>query len=220
MADRARRSTHVHQLTLGKPVQGPDPNQGCLGPKAARRRHETGDHHPLRPTRLARYEVSDRAALQAGCGPSTYAERLSELPPRTRRFLYLHVAFCEELCPYWGCHTMAARTYSPAASYVELLEREVELVAGHLPGRMGVTHIHWGGGTPANLSGSDLRRIMGPLEQSSHIRAGAGIAVEIDPRTPTLEHVEALAAPGLNRAGLGVQGYNPRTPNAINRIQS
>jgi oxygen-independent coproporphyrinogen-3 oxidase len=103
---------------------------------------------------------------------------------------------------------------------VELLEREIELVARHLPGRMGVTHIHWGGGTPTILSGPDLRRIMGLLERSFGIRSTAEIAVEIDPRTLTLEHVEALATSGLNRASLGVQDFDPKVQKTINRVQS
>jgi len=151
---------------------------------------------------------------------STYAKWLSELSSQTALSLYLHVPFCAELCLYCGCHTMVARTYSPVASYVDLLEREIELVAKHLPGRMDVTHIHWGGGTPTILSGSDLKRIMSLPERSFGIRPSAEIAVEIDPRTVTLEHVEALAGSGLNRASLGVQDFDPKVQRTINRIQS
>ncbi|WP_342027959.1 oxygen-independent coproporphyrinogen III oxidase [Microvirga vignae] len=133
---------------------------------------------------------------------------------------YLHVPFCQELCLYCGCHMTVARTYSPIASYVELLEREIELVTQHLPGRTGVTHIHWGGGTPTILSGDDLRRTMSLLERSFGIHSTAEIAVGIDPRTLTLEHVEPLAASGLTRASLGVQDLDPKVQGTINRIQS
>ncbi|WP_243373386.1 oxygen-independent coproporphyrinogen III oxidase [Microvirga solisilvae] len=153
-------------------------------------------------------------------GADTYAKWLAELSPRTALSLYLHVPFCAELCLYCGCHTTVARSYSPVASYVELLEQEIELVAQQLPERMDVTHIHWGGGTPTILSGADLRRIMGLLERSFGISSTAEIAVEIDPRTLTLEHVNALAASGLNRASLGVQDFDPKVQKTINRIQS
>jgi oxygen-independent coproporphyrinogen-3 oxidase len=150
----------------------------------------------------------------------TYARWLAELSCQTALSLYLHVPFCAELCLYCGCHTTVARTYSPVASYVELLEREVELVAKHLPGRMNVTHIHWGGGTPTILSADDLRRIMNRLERSFDIHPTAEIAVEIDPRTLTLDHVQVLASSGLNRASLGVQDFDPKVQKTINRIQS
>lgn len=171
--------------------------------------------------RVPRYTSYPTAPhFKAEVGSDTYAKWLSELSPETALSLYLHVPFCAELCLYCGCHTTVARSYSPVASYVELLEREIELVARHLPDRMGVTHIHWGGGTPTILSGADLRRIMSLLERSFGIRSTAEIAVEIDPRTLALEHVEALAASGLNRASLGVQDFDPKVQKTINRIQS
>ncbi|MEZ0170130.1 oxygen-independent coproporphyrinogen III oxidase [Microvirga sp. TS319] len=149
-----------------------------------------------------------------------YAHWLSELAPNTALSLYLHVPFCAELCLYCGCHTTVARSYSPVASYVDLLAREIELVAKSLPNRMDVAHIHWGGGTPTILSGADLRRVMSLLERSFGILATAEIAVEIDPRTITVDHVEALAQSGLNRASLGVQDFDPKVQKTINRIQS
>ncbi len=150
----------------------------------------------------------------------TYAAWLSELSPETALSLYLHVPFCAELCLYCGCNTTVARSYTPVAAYVDLLEREIELVARHLPRRMDVTHIHWGGGTPTILSAPDLKRIMQRLENAFGIRPEAEIAVEIDPRTITLEHVEALAACGLNRASLGVQDFDPKVQETIKRVQS
>ncbi len=47
----------------------------------------------------------------------------------------------------------------------------------------------------------------------------AEIAVEMDPRTVTREHVTALARVGVNRASLGVQDFNDQVQRAINRIQ-
>ncbi len=150
----------------------------------------------------------------------TYAAWLSQLSPETTLSLYLHVPFCAELCLYCGCNTTVARNYAAVAAYVELLEREIEQVARHLPRRMTVGHIHWGGGTPTILSSGDLRRIMERLERVFSVQADAEIAVEIDPRTLTLEHVEALATSGLNRASLGVQDFDPKVQKAIKRVQS
>ncbi|MBM1170823.1 oxygen-independent coproporphyrinogen III oxidase [Microvirga arabica] len=151
---------------------------------------------------------------------ATYSQWLSELSPRARLSLYLHVPFCAELCLYCGCNTTVARTYGPVASYVDLLEQEIELVAGHLPGHMDVAHIHWGGGTPTILSPEDLKRIMLLLSRTFAIGSGAEIAVEIDPRTITPGHVEALGSAGLNRASLGVQDFDPLVQKTIKRIQS
>jgi oxygen-independent coproporphyrinogen III oxidase len=46
------------------------------------------------------------------------------------------------------------------------------------------------------------------------------IAVEIDARSPTREHIAALAEMGVNRASLGVQDFEPSAQEAIGRRQS
>jgi len=150
----------------------------------------------------------------------TYAVWLSELSPDTALSLYLHVPFCAELCLYCGCHTAVTRSYSPVAAYVDHLEQEIALVAEHLPDRMEVSHIHWGGGTPTILSPGDLRRITSLLRAAFDVSASAEFAVEVDPRTITRAHVEALAACGLNRASLGVQDFDPKVQGTIKRVQS
>jgi oxygen-independent coproporphyrinogen-3 oxidase len=149
-----------------------------------------------------------------------YASWLAELAQDKPLSLYLHVPFCAELCLYCGCNTAVTRSYKAVASYVDCLEREIDLVAKHLPTRMDVSHIHWGGGTPTILSPEDLQRISQRLGTFFKIQAGAEVAVEIDPRTITLEHVEALAACGLNRASLGVQDFDPKVQETIRRVQS
>ena len=45
-------------------------------------------------------------------------------------------------------------------------------------------------------------------------------AVEIDPRTLSTELAAAFARAGVNRASLGVQSFDPRVQEAINRVQS
>ncbi|WP_201841034.1 oxygen-independent coproporphyrinogen III oxidase [Microvirga zambiensis] len=152
--------------------------------------------------------------------PETYASWLAELVPDKPLSLYLHVPFCAELCLYCGCNTTVTRSYKAVAAYVDCLEREIELVSERLPSRMTVSHIHWGGGTPTILSPEDLQRISRHLGAAFEILPDAEIAVEIDPRTITPEHVDALAASGLNRASLGVQDFDPKVQETIRRVQS
>ncbi len=220
MADPATRSSHA-RLIVPRGTSG-----GFTQVKVARggTKQSTGmtpeliAHYDPRVPRYTSYPAAPH--FKPEVNSSTFAEWLSGTPQQTALSLYLHVTFSRELCFYCGCHTKAARTDSPVASYVELLERETELVAKHLPSRMDVTHTHRGGGTPAILFGDDLKGIMKLLEHSFGGEAGAEIAVEIDPRAITREYVEALAASGLNRASLGFQDLNPEVQTIINRIQS
>ncbi len=149
-----------------------------------------------------------------------HAAWLAALAPDAAASLYLHVPFCAELCLYCGCQTTATRRYAPVAAYVELLEREIDLVADRIGSRLPISHLHWGGGTPTILRGSDLRRIHDRLTDRFRLERDADIAVEIDPRTITPAHVEVLASMGVNRASVGVQSFDPLVQQTIRRIQS
>lgn len=149
----------------------------------------------------------------------TYGRWLSELPAGSETSLYLHVPFCAELCLYCGCHTTVARRYEPVASYVELIEREIDLVAERLSAPLDVRGIHWGGGTPTILTGADFKRLTQRLRAAFRIPQGAETAVEIDPRTVSPELIETLAECRVSRVSLGVQTFDPQVQAAIRRIQ-
>lgn len=150
----------------------------------------------------------------------TYAAWLVELPSEETLSLYLHIPFCAELCLYCGCHTTVARRYAPIAAYVELIKSEIDLVSRHLGEGRPVAHIHWGGGTPTIVSPQHLLDIMQVIRDKFDVRDDAEIAIEIDPRTLTFEHVAALAEMGINRASVGVQDFDETVQRTVNRIQS
>ena len=151
---------------------------------------------------------------------AVYAAWLRALDPGTPLSLYLHVPFCAKMCWYCGCHTKIVRRQAPVEAYAKSLAAEIALVAAALPRRMGVTAIHWGGGTPTMLSAADFRALMDRLGTCFEIAAEADIAVEIDPRTLSRDMAGVLARAGVTRASLGVQDFNPDIQRAINRVQS
>lgn len=149
----------------------------------------------------------------------TYRSWLSTIPAGTAVSLYLHVPFCRTMCWYCGCHTRATLKSEPVERYLDALEREIDLVASALPGRLPVVHIHWGGGSPTLVRGKRFMRLMEQIRERFDVRKDAEIAVEIDPRTLRDELVAAMAASGVNRASLGVQTFDERVQKAINRVQ-
>jgi oxygen-independent coproporphyrinogen-3 oxidase len=176
--------------------------------------------------RLPRYTSYPTAAeFGPDVDADTYAAWLAALPAEAPLSLYLHVPFCAELCHYCGCTTTAVKRYGPVADFVDVLAAEIDLVADRLgPGPAGarrpVTHIHWGGGTPTTLSAADMTWIAVVLAGRFDVRAGAEIAVEIDPRRLTDQHLAAFFTLGVNRASVGVQDFDPVVQKAIGRIQS
>jgi oxygen-independent coproporphyrinogen III oxidase len=62
--------------------------------------------------------------------------------------------------------------------------------------------------------------VMAILEARFNFSPQTELAIEIDPRTVTGEHITALARAGITRASLGVQDFEPSVQSAVRRIQS
>ena len=148
-----------------------------------------------------------------------YGRWLSELTPADPLSLYLHIAYCAEMCWFCGCHTKITRQYAPVADYMDALWAEVEMVAKRLPPGMTARHIHFGGGSPTILKPDDFVRTVDLMRRLFKVAADAEVAVELDPRTADEPYVQAMARAGVTRASIGVQDFNAAVQQAINRIQ-
>jgi oxygen-independent coproporphyrinogen III oxidase len=175
------------------------------------------ERYDLRVPRYTSYPTAPHFGPRVD--PARYAEWLGALDPKTELSLYAHVAYCAEMCWFCGCHTKATKKYAPVADYLAALLDEMALVASKLPARMGVRHIHFGGGSPTVLTPADFTRMVDTLRAHFDLLPGAEIAVELDPRTADEAYVIAMAKAGVTRASIGVQDFNPKVQEAINRIQ-
>ncbi len=170
--------------------------------------------------RIPRYTSYPTAPhFSASVGPGTYCDWLRALPATDRLSLYLHVPFCKTLCWYCGCNTSVTRHREPVERYVDVLQREIGLVADQAGSRL-VTHVHWGGGTPTIVGPALFRRLMALLRERFAIEAGAEVAVEVDPRRLDAAMAGALGEAGVTRVSLGVQTFNHAAQVAVAREQS
>ena len=150
---------------------------------------------------------------------ATYRGWLAGLDTETELSLYLHIAYCAEMCWFCGCHTKITRKYAPIADYMDALHREIDMAAAVMPAAMPVRHIHFGGGSPTILSADDFTAAIQKLRRYFTVRPDAEVAVEIDPRTVDEAYCDAMIACGVTRASIGVQDFDPTVQSAINRIQ-
>lgn len=134
--------------------------------------------------------------------------------------LYLHIPFCRSMCWYCGCHTTISNKDQPIVDYLDTLRREIQLVATKTCQLLTVDHIHFGGGTPTIMQPQEFIDLMYLLRENFVFSSRSEIAVEIDPRTLSVEMAQALGQSGAGRASLGVQSFDPAVQRAINRIQS
>ena len=83
-----------------------------------------------------------------------------------------------------------------------------------------VAQLHWGGGTPTHLNPDEINDLISYINNNFEIKNDAEEGCEIDPRGLTKEHLEALRNGGFNRISMGVQDFNEKVQQAVNRIQS
>ena len=149
--------------------------------------------------------------------------RASNEDPIPRRLsLYVHVPFCFSPCFYCGCNRIITRDLKRGEAYLQRLAREIDMVAPLFEADREVIQLHLGGGTPNFLAPAQLRALVDHLASRFHF-AEAGdrdISIELDPRFCKPEDMAELAAAGFNRASLGVQDFDPKVQEAVNRIQS
>ncbi|MDF2179687.1 oxygen-independent coproporphyrinogen III oxidase [Aliiglaciecola sp. CAU 1673] len=132
--------------------------------------------------------------------------------------LYLHIPFCHSLCYYCGCNKQVTRQRQKSETYLQYLLLEIKQRAALFSGKP-VTQIHFGGGTPTYLDDDQLSRLMAALRLAFEVAAKAEISIEIDPRQTELPRLGHLAALGFNRLSIGVQDFDSKVQQAVNRVQ-
>ena len=132
---------------------------------------------------------------------------------------YVHVPFCRRLCWYCGCHTSIAPAYDRIGGYLDVLHREIDLVARRLGEHAGLAHLHFGGGSPNALRPDDFVDLTGRLARAFRLLPGAEVAAELDPGLLSPAFVEAVGAAGVTRVSLGVQTFDARVQALVNRVQ-
>ena len=134
--------------------------------------------------------------------------------------VYMHLPFCYEQCLFCACHVIISPNYERAVPYLDRICQEIDMVAERLPRRREVAQLHLGGGTPTYYKPADLGRMLTYFLERFPARVDAELAVEIDPRVTTLEHIDMLADHGFNRLSMGIQDFTPEVQATIHRNQS
>ncbi len=116
------------------------------------------------------------------------------------RLLYIHIPFCEELCPYCSFHRVRLNE-DLAFRYHAALRLEMALYRQR---GYRFTGLYAGGGTPTVLIGElaetlRLARALFPIDS---------ISVETNPDHLTDANIEILRQAGVNRLSVGVQTFD------------
>jgi oxygen-independent coproporphyrinogen-3 oxidase len=153
-------------------------------------------------------------------GPADYERHLARADADEGPLsVYVHLPFCREMCRFCGCNVIATHDGSRADGYLDVLDKEVGLVAAKLPHRRQVSQLHWGGGTPTFLDVKQLVRCHEILARHFEFTPDVEKAIEIDPAITSRTQIEALAKLGFNRISMGVQDFDGKVQEVVGRIQ-
>ena len=133
--------------------------------------------------------------------------------------LYFHFPYCDTLCYFCGCTMLVTHDHNLITTYNEYLKKEIEMVAPLIAKNRRVSQLHWGGGTPSYQHPDEILNIGTFIKNHFHFADDIEASVEIDPRGLTYEHMRALRESGFNRVSMGVQDFNEKVQQAVNRIQ-
>jgi coproporphyrinogen III oxidase-like Fe-S oxidoreductase len=145
----------------------------------------------------------------------TFEKYSQSSPPKPVKdasyLLYIHIPFCEELCPYCA---FARVKFDPslASYYFDALETEIKIYRD-----LGYSFesIYIGGGTPTIMP-DRLARIIEFVKNAWPIKQ---ISVETNPNHLTDEILRMLKDIGTNRLSVGVQSFNNQILQSVHRFE-
>ena len=134
--------------------------------------------------------------------------------------LYTHLPFCKSACYFCGCNVIYTSKEDKKERYIHYLEKELLLLKDSMDTRREVVQFHFGGGTPTFFNAKQLQTIMQMIKSVfTNFSSTCEISCEIDPRHFNEEQMEILHSCGFNRISFGVQDFDTKVQQHINRIQ-
>ena len=126
--------------------------------------------------------------------------------------LYIHIPFCESLCPFCSFHRVQLNKRK-ATAYFKALHQELQIIAdkGYQP-----SIVYVGGGTPTILPDElvetiVLARSLFPVRQ---------VSVETNPNHLTDDVLSALQSCGVDRLSVGIQSFDDDLLRAMGRYSA
>ncbi len=174
-----------------------------------------GPRYTSYPTAPA-WEDIPAADLESALDRYVSADDAGQAPPLS---LYVHIPFCEERCLFCGCNVVISPEDKVSEPYLDVLHREIEMIAERLGSRRRVSQLHLGGGTPTYLRPEQLQQLTRWMQEAFVFEEDAEISIEVDPVVTRPEHVHALREVGYNRISMGVQDLDPKVQESIHRVQ-
>ncbi len=134
--------------------------------------------------------------------------------------IYIHIPFCPQICHFCGCTTETGFTYKFIERYINAVITEIEMMINFIDLNRKVTQIHWGGGTPNAIPYKFIKLITDKIKKNFDLDEDYEMAIECSPAYFTLKNIDQLKEFGFNRISIGLQDFDKKILDAINRKTS
>jgi oxygen-independent coproporphyrinogen-3 oxidase len=141
-------------------------------------------------------------------------------------FLYFHLPYCKEACYYCACFKAVTQEDEKKDDYIDCLIKEYnqKLEISGVEKYKNIKHLHWGGGTPTYLNEKQIEKLFKSIETRISFASGDDLSISIegypDPLYITDDKLKCLSNLGFNEISFGIQDFDKRVQNAINRNTS
>ncbi|MEH0157655.1 oxygen-independent coproporphyrinogen III oxidase [Limibacter armeniacum] len=134
--------------------------------------------------------------------------------------LYIHLPYCESLCTFCACNKRITKNHEVETPYIDTLLKEWQLYLNLFGDeKPRIREIHLGGGTPTFFSPESLTRLLKGILDTCEIPADAEFGFEGHPKNTSKAHLQALYDVGFRRVSYGIQDFDPKVQDIINRVQ-
>jgi oxygen-independent coproporphyrinogen-3 oxidase len=132
--------------------------------------------------------------------------------------VYVHVPFCERVCPYCDFAVVRARRLAEATqdAYVDALLRELDARAGDFAG-LELGSLYLGGGTPSLLRPDAVGRIVRAVSRRFAAGREVEITLELNPSSVERQRIPGFRDAGVTRVSVGIQSFDDAVLKRLGR---
>jgi len=137
--------------------------------------------------------------------------------------VYVHVPFCERVCPYCDFAVVAARPLAAERerAYVDALLAELGRRAQDFAEPDGapraLASLYFGGGTPSLLAPESVARLVAGVRARFPVQDAVEVTLEVNPSTTERARLPGFRDAGVSRLSIGVQSFSDETLKRLGR---
>lgn len=147
-------------------------------------------------------------------------DRIPSLEELSKKFedidefgIYLHIPFCEQICPYCP-YNKEIYALEKAEAYSKAVKKEIDFYS-RIVGNTPVTSFYIGGGTPTTMLHTGLEDIVGHIFNVLNVKCDIHMESHVNHLTP--KNLNQIGAMGVKHLSMGVEALQDKHLKTLGR---